>query len=430
VGYVGLVSGACFAEFGTNVTCVDIDEKKIEALKRGEIPIYEEGLETLVARNSAAGRLQFTTDVESAIRDNLVLFVCTGTPQDPHGRADVTSIRKVAQSIAKNMNGYKVIVIKSTVPVGTGDMVEKLIRDNTSEQYSFSVASNPEFLREGAAISDFMRPDRVVIGTEDEQSAAILEDLYQPLNLIDTPILKTRRRSAELIKYASNAFLAVKISYINEMADLCEACGADVHDIARGMGFDNRIGRLFLHPGPGYGGSCFPKDTLAVLATGEEFGRPLDIVSAAVKVNRERTKTMVDKVRHALQGDLKGKKLAMLGLAFKPNTDDVRESPALTIARELLKEGASITAFDPVAIDRARADGLECEYAEDEYKACEGADALIIATEWNQFRNLDLARVKSLLNEAVMVDMRNVYEPDDMSEAGFRYVAVGRLGAN
>jgi UDPglucose 6-dehydrogenase len=429
VGYVGLVSGACFAEFGTHVTCVDIDEGKIKALQSGEIPIYEPGLDDLVERNVKAGRLRFTTDVAEAVRDNLVVFICVGTPQDPHGRADLKYVLSAGKTIAEHMNGYKVIVIKSTVPVGTGDRVEALIRETTGGKYPFSVASNPEFLREGAAIEDFMRPNRVVIGTTDKQSAAILSDLYQPLNLIDTPILSTGRRTAELIKYAANAFLAVKISYINEMADLCERVGADVHDIARGMGLDRRIGRLFLHPGPGYGGSCFPKDTLAVLATAEEYDHPLEIVASAVAVNTKRANRMVEKIEGVLGGDVSGRQIAMLGLAFKPNTDDVRESPAISIAQKLMAKGAKVRAYDPVAMDRARSEGLDCGYAEDEYTACEGADALVIATEWNQFRSLDLERIKSLLSEPVIIDLRNVYEPEDMAQAGIRYAAVGRLGA-
>ena len=425
-GYVGLVSGACFAEFGTHVTCVDIDERKIEALNRGEIPIYEPGLDSLVARNVEAGRLRFTTDLEGAIRENLVIFVTVGTPQDPHGRADLRYVFDVAETIARNLDAYKVVVIKSTVPVGTGDRVEALIREKVGPDVPFSVASNPEFLREGAAIEDFMRPDRVVIGTEDEQARAILEDLYRPLYLIETPILRTRRRTAELIKYASNAFLAVKITYINEMADLCERVGADVHHVAKGMGLDRRIGPKFLHPGPGYGGSCFPKDTRAVLATAEEHGARLEIVEAAVRVNDARPARMVEKIRRSLGGELAGKTVALLGLSFKPNTDDVRESAALKIAALLAEAGARVRAFDPAAMDTARAAGYAGECCESEYEAAEGADVLVIATEWNQFRNLDLERLQGLLNQPLVVDLRNVYEPEDMAARGFRYVAVGR----
>ena len=425
-GYVGLVSGACFAEFGTHVTCVDNDEGKVESLRQGQVPIYEPGLDQLVSRNVAAGRLQFTTDLAGAVRDNLVIFITVGTPQDPHGRADVSSVMAVAGSIADVMTGYKVIVTKSTVPVGTGDRVNELIRERLKEPHPFSVASNPEFLREGAAIEDFMRPNRVVIGTEDEHARAILEDLYRPLYLIETPIVSTRRRAAELIKYASNAFLAVKISYINEMADLCEKIDVDVHHLARAMGLDRRIGGKFLHPSPGYGGSCFPKDTRAILATAEEFDSPLRIIGAAVDVNNQRPAAMVEKIRTALGGEIKGRTVALLGLAFKPNTDDVRESAALKIAMAISDEGGRVKAFDPVAMDRARAAGFAGECADDEYAACEGADVVVIATEWNQFRNLDLDRIRATVREPVIVDLRDVYEPADMAEKGFRYTAVGR----
>lgn len=425
-GYVGLVTGTCFAEFGTHVTCVDIDESKIEALKTGKIPIYEPGLDALVARNAAAGRLTFTTDMAEAVRDNLVIFIAVGTPQDPHGRADLRYVLSAAEQVAEAIDGYKVIVVKSTVPVGTGDRVEAVIREKTEGRHSFSVASNPEFLREGSAIEDFMRPNRVVIGTEDEASRAILEDLYRPLFLIETPIVSTRRRAAELIKYAANAFLAVKISYINELADLCERVGTDVHAIARGIGLDRRIGAKFLHPGPGFGGSCFPKDTRALLATAQEYDMDLDIVGSAVRVNDQRPGRMAEKIRKAMGGEVAGKTIALLGLAFKPNTDDVRESPALEIAQRLTAEGAKIQAFDPVAVDTARAAGFKGEIAKDEYAACAGAEALVIATEWNQFRNLDLSRIHGLLREPVLIDLRNIYEPDDMAEHGFRYCAVGR----
>ncbi|MDQ7005984.1 MAG: UDP-glucose/GDP-mannose dehydrogenase family protein [Acidobacteriota bacterium] len=425
-GYVGLVSGACFAEFGTTVTCVDSDAAKVDSLQAGKVPIYEPGLEQLVARNTAAGRLRFSTDLEEAVRDNLVLFICVGTPQDPHGRADLSSVLAVAGSIAEAINGYKVIVIKSTVPVGTGDKVEALIAERSGGGHPFSVASNPEFLREGAALEDFMRPNRVVIGTEEEQARAILEDLYRPLYLIQTPILHTSRRTSELIKYASNAFLAVKISYINEMAALCEKVGADVHDIARGMGLDQRIGPKFLHPGPGYGGSCFPKDTQAILATAEEFGEPLRIIGAAVSVNDDQPRRMVNKLREAVGGELKGRTVAMLGLAFKPNTDDVRESAALKIAHQVRREGGRVRAFDPIAVETARAAGFDGEIGEDEYSTCRGADVVALVTEWNQFRNLDLQRLKEALARPVLVDMRNIYEREDVERQGLRYIAVGR----
>jgi UDPglucose 6-dehydrogenase len=425
-GYVGLVSGACFAEFGTTVTCVDSDETKISRLIEGQIPIYEPGLELLVRRNVEAGRLKFTTDLTSAVRDNLVVFVCVGTPEDPHGRADLSSVLDVAGSIAEAMESYKVVVMKSTVPVGTGDRVEALIRERNGGRHPVSVASNPEFLREGAAIEDFMRPNRVVIGTEDEQAEAILNDLYRPLYLIETPIVRTRRRSAELIKYASNAFLAVKISFINEMANLCEATGADVHDIARGMGLDRRIGPKFLHPGPGFGGSCFPKDTHAILRTAEELGEPLRLVGAAVSVNDDRPERMLARIKEAVGEPLADRTIALLGLAFKPQTDDVRESPALKVAAKLVENGAKVRAFDPVAAETARTAGFLGELCRDEYHACEGADALAIATEWNQFRNLDLGRIKGILRRPVLIDMRNVYEREDVEAKGFSYTAVGR----
>lgn len=425
-GYVGLVSGACFAEFGTHVTCVDIDQAKIGELSRGAVPIYEPRLEELVRRNTAAGRLAFTTDLSRAVRDNLVIFIAVGTPQDPHGRADLSSVMAVAAQIAEHIDGYKVVVIKSTVPVGTGDRVEATIRERTGGSIPFSVVSNPEFLREGAAIEDFQRPDRVVIGVEDEQSAAILADLYRPLYLIETPIVRVRRRAAELIKYAANAFLAVKISYINEMADLCERVGVDVHDVAKGMGLDRRIGSKFLHPGPGFGGSCFPKDTRAILATAAEHDTALEIIGAAVRLNDARPARMIAKIRAALGGELSGRRIALLGLAFKPNTDDVRESPALAIARGLADAGATVRAFDPVALETARAAGFDGEAAKDEYDACRDADALVLATEWNQFRNLNLDRIRAVLRQPVVVDLRNVCKPAVMAAKGFRYTAVGR----
>lgn len=425
-GYVGLVSGACFAEFGTTVTCVDSDQSKIDALLRGEMPIYEPGLEALVKRNVDAGRLRFTTDLKGAVRDNLVLFIAVGTPQDRRGRADTTAVFRVAEEIAEAMDGYKVVVTKSTVPVGTGDRLEVAIKERLREGHPFSVASNPEFLREGSAIEDFMRPDRVVVGTEDEHAAAIMRDLYRPLFLIETPILSVRRRAAELVKYAANAFLAVKISYINEIADLCEAVGVDVHDVARGIGYDRRIGSKFLHPGPGYGGSCFPKDTLAILATAEDHDRSLAIIDSAVRVNDERPAQMVAKIREAMGGTLQGKTIALLGLAFKPNTDDVRESPALKIAAMLQEAGATVRAFDPIAARAAVSSGYAGYVAADEFDACEGAHALVVATEWNQFRNLNVSRLKSALAEPVVVDLRNVYDPALMKKNGLRYTAVGR----
>jgi UDPglucose 6-dehydrogenase len=426
-GYVGLVTGACFSEFGNHVTCVDKDVSKIAMLLRGEMPIYEPGLDELVERNVKAGRLFFETDLPKAIRSSLVVFIAVGTPQGNDGRADLTFVREVAAQIAENLNEFKVVVTKSTVPAGTGRMVRSIIEKNRAEDHPFSVASNPEFLREGSAIEDFMRPNRVVLGTEDETAAAILRDLYRPLYLIETPIIVTDVVTAEVIKYASNAFLATKISFINEMADLCERLGADVHLVARGMGLDNRIGRKFLHPGPGYGGSCFPKDTRAIVEIARDAGMGLRIVEAVIDVNEDRIHRMTAKIRQALGGSFEGKTVGLLGLTFKPNTDDLRESPALRIMDAMLAEGATVRAYDPVGIPFAKStqrDGVT--YCGNEYEPAEGAHALVIATEWNQFRGLDLERVKGALREPVLVDLRNVYEPAVVRGKGFRYHAVGR----
>jgi UDPglucose 6-dehydrogenase len=426
-GYVGLVTGACLAEFGNTVTCVDKDEGKIAELNAGGIPIYEPGLDQLVERNTKAGRLEFTTDLAEAIRQGLVVFIAVGTPQGADGRADLTFVRDVAKLVGQHLNSYKVVVTKSTVPAGTGEMVREIIEANRVEDHPFSVASNPEFLREGSAIEDFMRPNRVVLGVEDEMAAAILKDLYRPLFLIETPILSTSVVTAELIKYASNAFLATKISFINEMADLCEALGADVHVVARGMGLDRRIGPKFLHPGPGYGGSCFPKDTRAVVQLAEDRGVDLRIVRSVIDVNASRVPRMMDKVRSALDGDVTGKTVALLGLTFKPNTDDLRESPAMDLLDELLTSGARVRTYDPAGmrqlLDRPREGVVYCE---DEYDAARDAAALIIATEWNQFRSLDLDRLKECLGRPIVVDLRNVYEPEMMRGKGFRYSCVGR----
>ena len=426
-GYVGLVTGACFSEFGTHVTCVDKDASKIDRLQHGEIPIYEPGLDGLVERNVKAGRLVFTTDLPGAIRDALAVFIAVGTPQGNDGRADLSFVKEVAVSVAENLNSYKVVVTKSTVPAGTGKMIRELIERHRVEDYPFSVASNPEFLREGSAIEDFLRPNRVVIGTEDEMSAAILKDLYRPLYLIETPIVLTTVVSAEMIKYAANAFLATKISFINEMADLCERVGADVHAVAKGMGLDQRIGTKFLHPGPGYGGSCFPKDTRAIVELARENGANLEIVSAVIAVNEARIPKAVAKIREALGGTLGGRTAGLLGLAFKPNTDDLRESPAIGILEAMVAEGARVRAYDPVAMDLARARRYEgVTFCRDEYDAAEGADGLVVATEWNQFRGLDVDRIKALLREPVVVDLRNIWEPAAMRSKGFHYSCVGR----
>ena len=424
-GYVGLVTGACFAEFGVGVLGVDKDEKKIASLKDGKVPFFEPGLEELVGRNMKGGRLAFTTDIKSAVQKSLVIFIAVGTPSDGDGAADLRFVREVAASIAEHMNGYKVVVTKSTVPTGTGAMIRKIIQEKQKHPHPFSVASNPEFLREGAAIEDFMRPNRIVIGAEDPQAIAIMKDLYNPLYLIETPFVITNVVSAEMIKYASNAFLATKISFINEMAALSEAVGADVHEVARGMGLDNRIGRKFLHPGPGYGGSCFPKDTLAIQKMAKEHGLPGHVVNGVIRVNEEQIPRMVEKITTAV-GGLSGKTLSFLGLAFKPNTSDTRESPAMRIIQELQGVGVTVRAFDPAAMDEAKHALPEITYCADAYDAAKGGDALVIATEWNEFRNLDWERMRSALRAPVVVDLRNVYDPHHMREMGFRYTGVGR----
>jgi UDPglucose 6-dehydrogenase len=424
-GYVGLVTGTCFSEFGVDVTCVDKIEEKIHMLQGGEIPIYEPGLEELVHKNMRAGRLQFTTDLAQAIQDSLVIFIAVGTPQGEDGKADLTFVNQVAIAIGENLNGYKVVVTKSTVPMGTGEMIKQIIKEYKTKEFTFSVASNPEFLREGSAIEDFLRPNRIVIGAEDDHAIAIMKDLYRPLYLIETPIVITNVVTAEMIKYASNAFLATKVSYINEMADLCEKVGADIHDVAKGMGLDNRIGRKFLHPGPGYGGSCFPKDTNAIAQTARDLGYELKIVEAAIKVNDMRPAAMVEKIKKAC-GKLEGKTIAFLGISFKPNTDDIRESAPLKIIEDLQTLGVKVKVFDPAAMPVAKDEYRFLIYCEDEYKAIEESDALVLATEWNQFRRLDMDRVKSLLREPVIVDLRNIYEPDEMKKRGFKYICIGR----
>jgi UDPglucose 6-dehydrogenase len=424
-GYVGLVSGTCFAEFGIHVTCVDNDTKKIAALEAGKIPIYEPGLEEMVKKNVREGRLCFTTDLKDAIEKSLVIFIAVGTPRHNDGSADLSYVEAVAKDIGRYMNGYKVVVDKSTVPVGTAKWVEGIIRKHQSGRHTVDVASNPEFLREGSAIEDFMRPNRVVIGTQSEQAQAILKDLYKPLYLIETPILFTSVETAELTKYASNAFLATKISFINEIANLCEKVGADVHDVARGMGLDRRIGGKFLHAGPGYGGSCFPKDTSALAQLADEHGAELKIVKSVIEVNDSQKKTMVSKIESAV-GELQGMTIGVLGLSFKPNTDDMRESPSLVIIDGLEKKGARVRAFDPEAMEAARPMLNGVDYCEDAYEVADGSDALVLLTEWNQFRMLDMAKIKSLLRAPVVIDLRNIYEPEAMREMGFTYVCVGR----
>ena len=424
-GYVGLVTGACFAEFGTSVTCVDVDAEKIARLNDGQIPIYEPGLDQLVAKNKQAGRLSFTTDTRSAVEQSLVIFLAVGTPPKEDGSADLRHIEEAARDVARYMNGYKVVVTKSTVPVGTGEHLRRLISEHQGGKFDFGIVSNPEFLREGAAIDDFMRPDRVVIGSRDEAAIAIMRDLYRPLYLIETPVVITSLEAAELTKYASNAFLATKISFINEIANLCDRIGCDVHDVARAMGMDNRIGRYFLHPGPGYGGSCFPKDTTALLSVAREYGSECLIVGAAVEVNLRQRRRMVEKIE-GLLGGVGGREVAVLGLSFKPETDDMREAPSVDIVRALLERGARVRAYDPVAAEQARKVLPEVEYALDEYAAAAGADCLVFMTEWNQFRALDMKRVRSLMREPRVADLRNIYDPGRMRELGFEYVGVGR----
>lgn len=424
-GYVGLVTGACFAEYGVEVSCVDIDREKIARLKEGVLPIYEPGLDQLVARNTQAGRLTFTTDLKGAIEEALVVFLAVGTPPNEDGSANLGFIESAARSVAEYMNGYKVLATKSTVPVGTGERLRRLVREHQRKRVNFGVVSNPEFLREGAAINDFMRPDRIVIGSRDDEAIAIMRDLYRPLNLIETPFVITSLEGAELTKYAANAFLATKISFINEIADLCDRVGCDVHDVARAIGMDGRIGRKFLHPGPGFGGSCFPKDTRALSFLAREYGSASLIVDAVVEVNARRRAAMITKIER-LVGSLSGKAIAVLGLAFKPETSDMREAPSIGIVHDLIERGAKVRAYDPVAMDEAMKVLPDIVYAEDEYAAVEGADALVFMTEWNQFRALDMKRVRELMRNAAIADLRNIYEPSTLRDLGFDYIGVGR----
>ncbi|WP_028878564.1 UDP-glucose dehydrogenase family protein [Terasakiella pusilla] len=425
-GYVGLVSGACFSEFGTNVVCVDKDVTKIEKLHDNIMPIFEPGLDKLVENNVSGGRLEFTTDLKEAVKGADAVFIAVGTPtRRGDGHADLSYVYAAAKEIAEAMDGYTVVVTKSTVPVGTGDEVEKIIRE-TRPDADFDVVSNPEFLREGSAIEDFMRPDRVVIGTESARAQEVMRQLYRPLFLIETPILFTERRTSELIKYAANTFLAAKITFINEIADLCEKVGADVQQVSKGIGLDGRIGKKFLHAGPGYGGSCFPKDTLALVKTAQQYGSPLKIIETVVDVNASRKKQMAQKVIEACNGSVDGKKIAVLGVAFKPNTDDMRDSPSLDIIPALQEAGASIAAFDPEAMGEAKEMLPGVEWKKNSYETMEGADALVIITEWNEFRMLDKDRMKSLLKAPVMVDLRNIYNRQEMKDAGFDYTCIGR----
>ncbi len=430
-GYVGLVAGAGLADFGMQVICVDKVEEKIESLENGVIPFYEPGLKELVDRNVANGRLAFSTDLASAVRQSLVVFIAVGTPSDGKGGVDLTAVKAVAQELANHINDYKVIVTKSTVPVGTNRWIKELIDSTKQSQAEVDVVSNPEFLREGSAVEDFMRPNRVVLGSESQRALAIVKDIYRPLYLIETPFIETNLETAEMIKYASNAFLATKISFINEVANLCEKVGADVHQVAKCMGLDRRIGPKFLHPGPGFGGSCFPKDTEAFARLGRDYECPQRIVEAVIEVNNSQKLRMVDKMERALGGDMSGKTVAVLGLSFKPNTSDIRESPALTLVGEMLARGVSVRAYDPAAMDEFKKVFSEDKlyYATDAYDAAKDADAVAVVTEWNEFRNLDLPRIKEIMATPVLVDLRNVYDPSKVRALGFDYDCVGRLKA-
>ncbi|MGE4314170.1 MAG: UDP-glucose/GDP-mannose dehydrogenase family protein [Pseudobdellovibrionaceae bacterium] len=425
-GYVGLVSGTCFAEFGHEVICIDKDVSKIDRLKKGEIPIYEPGLDDLVAKQVKAGRLSFSTDLKDAVKGVEAVFIAVGTPpRKEDGHADLTYVYEAAREIARNIEDYTVIVTKSTVPVGTAREIERIVREENPKA-DFGVCSNPEFLREGAAINDFMRPDRVVVGTDCERAAEVMRKIYRPLYINETPMVITTPESSEIIKYAANAFLATKITFINEIANLCEATGANVQDVAKGMGLDGRIGSKFLHAGAGYGGSCFPKDTLALTQTGQKYGARQSIVETVVEVNTKRQKDMADRVIKACDGDVKGKKIAILGVSFKPNTDDVREAPSLVIIPALQAAGAKITATDPIAMEEAAKHLSNVEWVEDPYEAVKDAEAVVIVTEWNEFRGLHLDRIEELMATPRMIDLRNIYKIKDMEARNFHYVSIGR----
>ncbi len=425
-GYVGLVSGACFADFGHQVTCIDKDAGKIAALQSGQIPIYEPGLNQLVASNVAAGRLDFSLDLKDAVAGADAVFIAVGTPsRRGDGHADLSYVHTAAREIAENLKGFTVVITKSTVPVGTGDDVERIITE-TNPKADVVVASNPEFLREGAAIRDFKHPDRIVVGTEDERARKVIAEIYRPLYLNQAPIMYTGRRTAELIKYAANAFLATKITFINEIADLAERAGGDVQEVARGIGLDNRIGSKFLHAGPGFGGSCFPKDTRALVKTAQDYGAPLRIVEAVLAVNDARKRAMARKVAAVLGGSLRNKTIGVLGLAFKPNTDDMREAPSIPLITALQDLGAAVQAYDPVSMDQAKLELPDITYCDGPYSCAARVDALVIVTEWEQFRALDLTRLKNEMSQPVIVDLRNIYRPDEMAEHGFTYSSVGR----
>ena len=428
-GYVGLVTGACFAEFGISVTCVDKDGAKIDKLREGEVPIFEPGLEEIVRRNTSNGRLRFTTNAREAVERALVIFIAVPTPPQPDGSTDLSYVDDVSRTIGASLDGYKVVVTKSTVPVRTAERVKRTIEaamaESGNEQHRCSVVANPEFLREGSAVEDFLRPDRIVIGAEDDEAIAILRDLYRPLYLIEVPFVVTNIATAELIKYASNAFLAAKISFINEISNLAERVGADVHHVARAMGLDGRISSKFLHPGPGYGGSCFPKDTLSLVSFSREFGVEQRVVSAAIAANDAQRERMIEKISEQI-GALVGKTVGVLGLSYKPNTDDVRDSPALGIIRRLQEEGAAVRCFDPQAMPRAREELVDVTFCKDAYDVAKDSDCLVLATEWNEFRSLDFVRLREYLLSPVLVDLRNVYERSEVEKLGFRYTGVGR----
>lgn len=424
-GYVGLVTGACLAEFGMEVICVDKDSDKIKRLQKGESPFYEPGLDNLIEKNMAAGRLFFNTDTQKGVRDSTVIFIAVGTPANNDGSPDLSHVEAVAKEIAGYMNEYKIIVLKSTVPVGTGKWIKGIIEEALKETVPFDLVSNPEFLREGAAVEDFFRPDRVVIGAESEEAIDVMREIYNALYLIEAPFVITTIETAEMIKYASNAFLATKISFINEIANLCEGVGADVHDVARAMGLDGRIGRKFLHPGPGFGGSCFPKDTKALVHVGRMHNCEMEIVQSTIRVNERQREKMVEKIE-AMLGDVRGKTIGILGLAFKPNTDDMREASSIPIIERLQTRGARIKAYDPEAMEEGKKVFHDVTFCKGPYEVAEGSHAVVLVTEWNQFRLLDLERIKGLLQEPVFIDLRNVYEPLQMREMGFRYCGVGR----
>jgi UDPglucose 6-dehydrogenase len=424
-GYVGLVTGTCLAEFGMNIICSDKDSSKISMLKKGQIPFFEPGLQDLVEKNLAQGRLRFTNRIKEGVQMSLVIFVAVGTPANEDGTVDLRHVKEVAEEIGRHMNGYKVIVIKSTVPVGTCQELKEIIRKNCRGAYNFDIVSNPEFQREGSAIEDFMRPDRVTLGAESEQAVAIMRDIYSVLYLNETPFVITNLETAEMIKYAANAFLATKITFINEIANLCEKVGADVHIVARAMGLDGRIGRKFLHPGPGFGGSCFPKDTLALLNMGRQRGYELKLVDSVIRANEEQRLRMVEKIR-GMVGEIKGRTIGILGLSFKPNTSDIRESASIAIIQRLQGEGAKVRAYDPAAMDEAKSVLRDVQYCSDPYEVAHGCDALVLITEWNQFRRLDLDRIKGSMKAPIFLDLRNVYDPVKMREAGFQYSGVGR----